>query len=90
MLISRWFTERGYSLTWDSILIIQWDMLVFAPVETLFGHVKKDELLLPGMRPAEDVNASWEDPESFPFIFNRPEHASYHPEYLAFLEEYPS
>ena len=88
VLISRWFTERGYGLKWDSILVIQWDMLVFAPVEKLFNHVGKDELLLPGLRSAEDVSASWEDSESFAFIFNRPEHESYYSEYLAFLEEY--
>ena len=55
MLISRWFSERGHRLKWDSITVIQWDMLVFAPVEKLFLHVKKDELLLPGARPVAEV-----------------------------------
>jgi glycosyltransferase involved in cell wall biosynthesis len=59
MLISRWFSERGYQLKWDSIAIIQWDMLVFAPVEKLFGHLKKNELLLSGARPVEEVKAWW-------------------------------
>ena len=88
VLISRWFSDRGHGLKWDSILVIQWDMLVFGPVEALFGHLKINELLLPGLRPLEDVNASWDDPESHPFIFNRPEHQTYHTEYTAFLKEY--
>jgi hypothetical protein len=43
MLISRWFRDRGKQLQWDSVAIIQWDMLVFAPVEQLFGHLTKEE-----------------------------------------------
>lgn len=27
MLISQWFTDRGHVLDWDSVTIIQWDML---------------------------------------------------------------
>ena len=48
MLISRWFTERGHQLRWDSIFIAQWDMLVFGPVEKLFIHLRGNELLLSG------------------------------------------
>ena len=46
MLISQWFSERGHRLRWDSIAVIQWDMLVFAPVEELFENLKENELLL--------------------------------------------
>jgi len=88
VLISRWFSDRGYELKWDSILVIQWDMLVFAPVATLFGQLRMNELLLPGLRPAKDVDASWDDPESYAFVFNRPEYPNYYDEYTAFLSEY--
>jgi len=88
VLISRWFTDRGYRLKWDSIIIVQWDMLVFAPLEQLFRHLKKNELLLPGMRPAEEDYASWENRESLPFVYTRPEWPSFYSEYVAFLEEY--
>jgi glycosyltransferase involved in cell wall biosynthesis len=51
MLISRWFSERGHRLKWDSIVIAQWDMLMFAPVEQLFLHLQKNEVLLSGAIP---------------------------------------
>src|ERR1700758_4868051 len=89
VLIARWFTQRGHLLKWDSIVVIQWDMLVFAPVESLFAHLKRNELLLPGIRPAVEINASWDDdPEFSGFIYMRPEYPSYYEEYVAFLGEY--
>jgi hypothetical protein len=88
VLISQWFSDRGYQFEWDSILVVQWDMLVFASVESLFGHLKINELLLPGLQPIGDVNASWDDQRSYPFVFNRPEYPTYYTEYTAFLTEY--
>ena len=54
LLISRWFSERGHQLKWDSIVIAQWDMLMFAPVEQLFLHLQKDEVLLSGALPMKE------------------------------------
>jgi glycosyltransferase involved in cell wall biosynthesis len=54
MLISRWFSERGHRLKWDSIVIAQWDMLMFAPVEQLFLHLQKNEVLLSGALPMKE------------------------------------
>jgi hypothetical protein len=74
-LIARWFIDRGYGLNWDSIAIIQWDMLVFAPVEQLFSHLKKNELLLSGARSVEEVKTWW------PWV------QPWHPEYRDFLHD---
>ncbi|GFG81740.1 hypothetical protein MPRG_50160 [Mycobacterium paragordonae] len=79
MLISRWFRERGHLLEWDSIALIQWDMLVFAPVERLFPDIKKDELLLPSLRPVNEVQdcCYWVMPQY-----------DHYREYEEFLREY--
>ena len=59
ILVSRWFTDRGHRLRWDSLTVVQWDMLVWGPLEQLFGELKRDQLLLSGLRPIHEVAAWW-------------------------------
>jgi hypothetical protein len=40
MMLSRWFSERGHRLKWDSNAIVGWDVPAFAPGENLFAHPK--------------------------------------------------
>jgi hypothetical protein len=43
VLITDWFAGRGESLSWDTLVVAQWDMLVFAAVDQLFSHVAKEK-----------------------------------------------
>jgi hypothetical protein len=61
VMISRWFRDRGHHLRWDSIAILQWDMLAFAPVEKLFINMKPNELLLSGAWPMLEIDWVRED-----------------------------
>jgi hypothetical protein len=56
VLLSRWFSDRGHRLRWDSVAVLQWDMLTFAPVEKLFMNMKKNELLLSGAWPMLEID----------------------------------
>jgi hypothetical protein len=58
-MISRWHTQRGSKLDWDTIFVAQWDMLVFGRVERLFRGLRKGELLLSGLRPVKEVESWW-------------------------------
>ena len=60
LLITDWYCERGKNLSWDTILIVQWDMLVFAPVNELFSMLKQDQILLSGLRPIKEVEHFWD------------------------------
>lgn len=79
MLISRWHLDRGRHLRWESLAVIQWDMLAFAPVGQLFEHLRRDDILLAGTRPVTDVKP-WN-----PWI--RPEYRN-HRQYADFLAGY--
>jgi len=59
LMISQWYRERGESLSWDTIFIAQWDMLVLKPVDELFKTLKQDEILLSGLRPVAEVENWW-------------------------------
>uniref|UniRef100_B8HV90 Uncharacterized protein n=1 Tax=Cyanothece sp. (strain PCC 7425 / ATCC 29141) TaxID=395961 RepID=B8HV90_CYAP4 len=60
LMITQWFRDRGKHLEWDTILIVQWDMLVFGAVEQLFSMLKQDEILLSGLRPIAEVENQWQ------------------------------
>ncbi|HEY9909586.1 MAG TPA: hypothetical protein V6D18_18500, partial [Thermosynechococcaceae cyanobacterium] len=60
LMITQWFHDRGKELEWDTILIVQWDMLVFGAVEELFSMLKQDEILLSGLRPITEVENDWQ------------------------------
>lgn len=58
-LIVSWFKDRGQHLDWDTIFIMQWDMLILDPLERLFSGLKKNEILLSGHRAVSEVEAWW-------------------------------
>jgi len=59
LLIVNWFTTRGAHLDWDTIVIVQADMLVFGPIQRVFGPVRRGELLLSELRPIDDIENKW-------------------------------
>ena len=58
-MIMDWYRQRGHSLNWDTVFIAQWDMLVFDALTNQFPMLKKDELLLSGLRPVSEVDPWW-------------------------------
>lgn len=60
LMITHWYRERGKDLEWDSIIVVQWDMLVFGAVEELFSMLKPDQILLSGLRPVAEVEDDWQ------------------------------
>jgi hypothetical protein len=59
LLIADWFVQRGITLPWDSVVVAQWDTLVFEPIERLFANIGRDDLFLPGLRPVSEVDRWW-------------------------------
>lgn len=58
-LIAAWMGERGAALAWDTVVLVQWDMLVLAPVDELLGDLRPGEALFSGYRPLEEVSDWW-------------------------------
>lgn len=59
LMIADWFAQRGRHLQWDTIIVVQWDMLILAAIRSVFGMLKHDEMLLSGFRPASEVTQWW-------------------------------
>ena len=58
-LIAAWYEQRGRELAWDSIFVMQWDMVILEPLEKLFRGLQQDEILLSGFRPLKEVADWW-------------------------------
>jgi hypothetical protein len=59
LMIAQWHFDRGRELEWDTLVIVQWDMLMLRPIESLFGMLHPGEMLLSGLRPTSEVEMWW-------------------------------
>lgn len=50
LMLLDWYEKRGKNLKWDSVAVIQWDMLVFDSLLNQFSGIKKNEIFLSGLR----------------------------------------
>jgi len=51
LMILDWYDKRGKNLTsWDSVVVVQWDMLVLGNVIKQFPKIKKNEIFISGTR----------------------------------------
>ncbi|MDX2114305.1 MAG: hypothetical protein SFZ24_01620 [Planctomycetota bacterium] len=66
-LIARWHRDRGRDLDWNTIFIMQWDLLAARPLAELFADLAPGEALFSGLRPFAEVEAwwPWADPSSW-------------------------
>lgn len=50
LMITDWHEKKGKFLSWDSIAVTQWDMLLFESIKKLFPKIKRNEVFLSGLR----------------------------------------
>ena len=50
LVLLDWYAKRGKRLAWDSVVVVQWDMLVFAPLARIFKGMKRGQIFLSGFR----------------------------------------
>ena len=78
LLISSWYKHRGKKFEWDTIVVVQWDMLLFGAISEVFSCLEKDQILLSGLRPIREVESNW--------AWVTPKNAAARARYLEFLE----
>lgn len=89
-LIAAWHRDRGRYLNWQTISIVQWDMLVAAPQKDLFSGLVPGEILVSGLREVGDMGQwwNWTRPDNSNYLAFRKllaDQYGYHGELLACL-----
>lgn len=77
VLIAAWQRERGRELDYDTLVVVQWDMLVFGRIAEVFACLRPGEALFSGLRPLAEVEDRW--------IWTAPSHPTQRRMYLDFL-----
>ncbi len=77
LMILDWYDVRGEGLSWDSIVVVQWDMLVFDSFKNQFAGINEGEIYLSGLRNLDSILE-----EKWHWTKSREERKKY----LAFLE----
>jgi len=66
LMILDWLSMRGKDLDWDSIAVVQWDMLVFDSIQSQFSGMKKDQIFISGTKNLDSETENkwdWTDPK---------------------------
>ena len=59
LLLLEWYLRRGVDLEWDTVFVMQWDMLVFAPLQRILPGLRKNEIYFSGLRPVSEIEEQW-------------------------------
>ena len=59
LMIADWYDQRGRFLQWDTVAVLQWDMLVFGRLSEVFSELREGEILLSSTRPVDEVSSWW-------------------------------
>lgn len=78
LMILDWYEKRGKNLAWDSICVVQWDMLVFDSLLKQFDGLHEGEIYISGTRElSEEIESQWS--------WTKPD-GEERPNYLAFCD----
>jgi hypothetical protein len=79
LMLRAWHRDRGCKLPdWDTVVVVQWDMLVFGKLEKTFACLKEGEVLLSGVRPIGELEDVW--------LWTSPKYPERRARYLAYLD----
>jgi hypothetical protein len=83
LLLLEWYLRRGESLEWDTVFVMQWDMLVFAPLQHILPGLRSNEIYFSGLRPVSEVEDQWT-------WTSAERHPQFRAEYLSFIKHLES
>ncbi|MFB6242372.1 MAG: hypothetical protein ABEJ36_06255 [Candidatus Nanosalina sp.] len=55
LAVLDWFREKGKHEDFDMLHIVEWDLLLTAPLDDLYGDISKDALGLSGLKPINEA-----------------------------------
>jgi hypothetical protein len=59
LVIREWYRDSGHRIPFDVLNVVQWDLLLFDSLASLYRHVPADAVALSGITPVEDIAHAW-------------------------------
>jgi hypothetical protein len=60
LLMSEWFREEGHRIDFDVLHLVEWDLLLLAPLDRLYAHVPGGSVALTCLTPTARLEGRWE------------------------------
>lgn len=54
-----WYNDVGCQIAFDSVIVLEWDLVFFEPVENIYGFVDKHQVGLTGLIPLHKIEKKW-------------------------------
>ena len=58
-VVAAWARERGFALPWDTVVLVQWDLVTALPLTELLDDLRPEEAVFSGDRPMAGMEAWW-------------------------------
>jgi hypothetical protein len=59
LAVRQWFRDFGYNLDFDTLHVVEWDLLFFDSITNIYRHVPPNSLGLTGLQPLKNVENRW-------------------------------
>lgn len=60
LAVRDWYRRTGKNIEFDMLHLVEWDLVFFASLEKLYGHIPKNGIGLTGLQPVEKIENSWD------------------------------
>lgn len=60
LAVRMWYQDYGKGLNFDMLHLVEWDLLVLAPIAEIYGQIPKDAVGLSGLIPLKEVEEEWD------------------------------
>lgn len=54
-----WYKDMGHLIDFDSVVVIEWDLVFLEPIEKIYSHVMPGQLGMTGLTPLSKVEKKW-------------------------------
>ena len=59
LALRMWYEDVGKTLSFDILYFIEWDLLLFEPLEKIYGHIPENGVGLTSLTSLKDIEGQW-------------------------------
>jgi hypothetical protein len=59
LALRAWYRDVGSEIAFDMLHLVEWDLLLAAPLQTLYGHVPAEGVGLTALTPVAELEQEW-------------------------------